>query len=69
FTQIAMGKKQNSKTVELINQISQTFDNIPPSPTPQLCQHTCSKCSKSITCRVYNNKYHPTESYVLVDKK
>ena len=69
FTQIAMGKKQNSKTVELINQISQTSDNIPPSPTPQLCQHTCPKCSKSITCRIYNNKHHPTESYVLVDKE
>ncbi|CAG8841999.1 3086_t:CDS:2, partial [Gigaspora margarita] len=62
-------KKQNSKTVELINQISQTSDNISPLPTPQLCQHTCPKCSKSITCRVYNNKHHPTESYVLVNKK
>ncbi|CAG8815135.1 36775_t:CDS:2, partial [Gigaspora margarita] len=31
-----MGKKQNSKTVELINQISQTSDNISPSSTPQL---------------------------------
>jgi len=69
FTQIAMGKRQNSKTVELINQISQTSDNIPPSPTPQLCQHTCPKCSKSITCRIYDNKHHPNESYILVDKK
>ncbi|CAG8806677.1 26820_t:CDS:2, partial [Gigaspora margarita] len=64
-----MGKRQNSKTVELINQISQTSDNIPPSPTPQLCQHTCPKCSKSITCRIYNNKHYPNESYILVDKK
>ncbi|CAG8707856.1 44571_t:CDS:2 [Gigaspora margarita] len=31
-----MGKRQNSKTVELINQISQTSDNIPPFSTPQL---------------------------------
>src|SRR5260364_474848 len=68
FTQIAMGKKQNSKTIELINQISQTSDNIPPLPTPQLCQHTCPKCSKSITCRIYNNKHYPNKSYVLVDK-
>ncbi|CAG8851067.1 18767_t:CDS:2, partial [Gigaspora margarita] len=40
FTQIAMEKKQNSKTMKLINQISQTSDNIPPSPTPQLFYHT-----------------------------
>ncbi|CAG8855560.1 24641_t:CDS:1, partial [Gigaspora margarita] len=69
FTQIAIEKKQNSKTVELINQISQTSNNIPPLPTPQLCQYTCPKCSKSITYRIYNNKHHPNESYVLVDKK
>ncbi|CAG8832593.1 42826_t:CDS:2, partial [Gigaspora margarita] len=69
FTQIAMGKRQNSKTIELINQISQTSDNISPSSTPQLCQHTCSKCSKSITCRIYNNKYYPNKSYIFVDKK
>ncbi|CAG8857384.1 29291_t:CDS:2, partial [Gigaspora margarita] len=57
------------KTVELINQISQTSDNILPSPTLQLCQHTCPKCSKSITCGIYNNKHYPNESYILVDKK
>src|SRR5260364_97844 len=69
FTQIAIGKRQNSKTVELINHISQTSDNIPHSPTPQLCQHTCPKCSKSITCRIYNNKHYPNKSYILVNKK
>ncbi|CAG8782016.1 840_t:CDS:1 [Gigaspora margarita] len=34
FIQIAIGKKQNSKTIELINQIYQTSDNLPPFSIP-----------------------------------
>ncbi|CAG8838034.1 36412_t:CDS:2, partial [Gigaspora margarita] len=48
FTQIAIEKRQNSKTVELINQISQTSDNIPPSSTPQLYNPQTTTFNSSI---------------------
>ena len=69
FTSIAMGKKQSQKSVELINTISESNDNIPPSPTPKTCQHTCPKCSKVITCKIINGNHYPNTVYTVINKK
>ena len=73
FSVIRTGKSANSqdldKTATLINQISNTTENIPPSPTPQTCHHQCPQCSLTISCKFYNDRHHPTENYQLINEE
>src|SRR2546429_6317729 len=54
---ILLANSSNKKTKAFLQNLEGITENIPPSPTPTLCQYTCPKCWLLIKCKLSNNNH------------